>query len=211
MEVLLVRNCPIPGRPSDPAPFHRHGRGERLGFHADVATAADCGAGGLSGEVPEVHRSLAMGLPWLWIFQSKYRINIEKMVFFITEATRVMKNDGWIKKYEIFHQFGWLTFQTWRLHKVKLPGWTLGWVGEILGSEAIEWPENGGFLTTKSKQVPKGNSWDWPRIGFLPSKQGKAWCRVYFIHLIFDYSFHKWRYRWLESAMTIYLLSDWLL
>jgi hypothetical protein len=211
MEVLLVRNCPIPGRPSDPAPFHRHGRGERLALPADVATAADCGAGGLSGEVPEVHRSLAMGLPWLWIFQSKYRINIEKMVFFITEATRVMKNDGWIKKYVIFHQFGWLTFQTWRLHKVKLPGWTLGWVGEILGSEAIEWPENGGFLTTKSKQVPKGNSWDWPRIGFLPSKQGKAWCRVYFIHLIFDYSFHKWRYRWLESAMTIYLLSDWLL
>ena len=152
-----------------------------------------------------------MGLPWLWIFQSKYRINIEKIVFFISEATRVMKNDGRIKKYVIFHQFGWLTFQTWRLHKVKLPRWTLGWVGEILGSEAIEWPDNGGFLTTKSKQVPKGNSWDWPRIGFLPSKQGKAWCRVYFIHLIFDYSFHKWRYRWLESAMTIYLLSDWLL
>lgn len=155
MEVLLVRNCPIPGRPSDPAPFHRHGRGERLGFHADVATAADCGAGGLSGEVPEVHRSPAMGLPWLWIFQSKYRINIEKIVFFISEATRVMKNDGRIKKYVIFHQFGWLTFQTWRLHKVKLPRWTLGWVGEILGSEAIEWPDNGGFLTTKSKVTPE--------------------------------------------------------
>lgn len=114
-------------------------------------------------------------------FSVKIQETYEKIDFFFTEVTRVMKNDGWIKKYVIFHQFGWLTFQTWRLHKVKLRGWTLGWVGEILGSEAIEWPENGGFLTAKSKQVPKGNSWDWPRIGFLPSKQGKAWCRVYFI------------------------------